>query len=219
MAKLATMTLQQNGTVRAGGGLPLMRLIMACARAGCRGLEPLSGIPGTVGGAIVMNAGASGREIGQLVEQVALVSATGERICRSAELEFGYRRSNVSAHQVVTEVEFFLQPGDAAQSLTLVNERLAARRAAQAVEGPNAGSVFKNPSGWQAWRLIDQAGLRGLQVGGAQIAQEHANFIVNKGGASANDVLALIDTVRQKVLENSGVLLEPEVRIVGEEKA
>jgi UDP-N-acetylmuramate dehydrogenase len=215
--RLAELTLQQNGLVRAGGGLPLMRLIIASARAGWSGLEPLTGIPGTVGGAIAMNAGASGREIGQLVRQVLLVSAKGERLCGAEALEFGYRRSKVSGDEVVAEVELLLTRGESAELLAEVTAGLATRRAAQAVEGPNAGSVFKNPPGTQAWRLIDQAGLRGLQVGGAQIAPEHANFIVNKGGASARDVLALIDTVRRRVREVSGVLLEPEVRIVGEE--
>jgi UDP-N-acetylmuramate dehydrogenase len=217
-AKLTELTLQQDGLVRAGAGLPLMRLIMACARAGWRGLEPLTGIPGTVGGAIAMNAGASGREIGQLVRQVLLVGANGERICNAEALAFGYRRSALDGREVVAEIELLLERGEAAALLTEVTEQLATRRAVQAVEGPNAGSVFKNPAGGQAWRLIDQAGLRGYQVGGAQIAQEHTNFIVNKGGASADDVLALIATVQQKVQEKSGVLLEPEVRIVGEDE-
>lgn len=215
--KLQALTLHEDGRIQAGAGLPLMRLIMVCARSGWRGLEPLTGIPGTVGGAIAMNAGASGCEIGQLVQQVLLVGASGERLCSAAALAFGYRRSAVSGAEVVAEVELALERGEAAALLQEVAGQLASRRAAQNVEGPNAGSVFKNPPDAQAWRLIDAAGLRGLPVGGAQIAPAHANFIVNQGGASAGDVLALIATVKQRVQEVTGVLLEEEVRIVGED--
>jgi UDP-N-acetylmuramate dehydrogenase len=216
-ARLQHLTFQENGLVRAGGGLPLMRLIMACARMGWRGLEPLTGIPGTVGGAIAMNAGAAGLEIGQLVRQVLLIDASGERTCPAETLAFGYRRSAIGAAEVVAEVELLLEGGAAAPALAEVEAKLVARRAAQAVEGPNAGSVFKNPPGAKAWQLIDQAGLRGLQVGGAQVALEHANFIVNRGGASARDVLRLIELIRQRVQEVSGILLEPEIRVVGQD--
>jgi UDP-N-acetylmuramate dehydrogenase len=216
-ARLQHLTFQDDGLVRAGAGLPLMRLIMACARTGWRGLEPLTGIPGTVGGAIAMNAGAAGLEIGQLVRQVLLVDAGGERTCPAEGLAFGYRHSAIGAAEVVAEVEFLLERGAAVAALAEVEARLVARRAAQAVEGPNAGSVFKNPPGAKAWQLIDQAGLRGLQVGGAQVAPEHANFIVNRGGASACDVLGLIELIRQRVQEFSGILLEPEIRVVGQD--
>lgn len=203
--------------VQVEGGLPLMRLIREAAVRGLAGLEAMAGIPGTVGGAVAMNAGAAGREMADVVREVVLAGPQGEEVWRQNRLEFGYRRSFIPGDRVLVAATLQLQTADPTRVEEEMRRRLQQRQANQRVGGPNAGSVFKNPPGQQAWRLIDAAGLRGAAVGAAQVAEKHTNFIVNRGGATARDILALIDMVRARVLENSGTELEPEVRIVGED--
>jgi UDP-N-acetylmuramate dehydrogenase len=140
----------------------------------------------------------------------------GEEVWAAARLEFGYRRSAVPPGRGVLEKLLQMRPSEPEILREAIRRRLAQRRAAQGVGGPNAGSVFKNPPGQAAWRLIDAAGMRGAVVGGAQVAEQHANFIVNRGGATAADILELIERVREAVRQASGVELEAEVRIVGE---
>jgi UDP-N-acetylmuramate dehydrogenase len=202
--------------VRAEGGVPMMTLIASCAERGLSGIERLAGIPGTVGGAVMMNAGAGGQQLGDVVAEAVLVGAAGEERWSAERLGFVYRRSAVPADRVVVETELQLRESGPEELQAAMRRRLQERRGAQGVGGPNAGSVFKNPPGEAAWRLIDAAGLRGTVEGGAQVAERHANFIVNRGGARAADILALIERVRETVRRTSGVELEPEVRIVGE---
>lgn len=203
--------------VQVEGGVPLMSIIKELAARGLSGLEALAGIPGTVGGAVAMNAGAGGREMADVVREIILAGPQGEEIWQEDRLEFGYRRSNLPVDRVLVAATLQLQNADPDRIEEEIQRWLQQRQANQRVGAPNAGSVFKNPPGQQAWRLIDAAGLRGTAIGGAQVAEKHTNFIVNRGGATAGDILALIDLVRTRVLENSGIELEPEVRIVGED--
>jgi UDP-N-acetylmuramate dehydrogenase len=202
--------------VRAGAAHQLAQLARAAARRGLAGLEHAEGIPGTVGGAVFMNAGAYGGDIAGVAEAVEGVDAGGTlRTLGADALAFRYRRAELPRGFVVTAVRMCLRedPPDA------VRARLAAARerriAAQPRGSANAGSMFKNPTGDHAGRLIDTAGLKGTRVGRARISEEHANFIVNEGGASAVDVKALMELVQRVVWEGSGVWLEPEVRFVG----
>jgi len=206
-----------DGRAEAEGGVPLMTLIRESANRGLAGLEALAGIPGTVGGGVIMNAGAAGQEISDVVSEVHLAGPEGETVWRGFQLQFAYRRSNLPPDGVVVAATLQFRAADRDLLQEDIRRRLRERQQAQRVGMPNAGSVFKNPPGMQAWRLIDAAGLRGKAVGGAQVAERHTNFIVNRGGASARDILTLIDRARRAVLEQSGVELEPEVRIVGED--
>ena len=216
-AALRELHLEDGGMVRAGGGLPLTTLIHETARRGLAGLEALAGIPGTVGGAVAMNAGAGGQELSGVVRSVILAGEEGEKEWSAARLNFGYRSSALPGDRVVTAVQMRFRPAEAAELAREMSTRIALRKDAQSVGAPNAGSVFKNPPGLSAWRLIDEAGLRGLTAGGAMVAWKHANFIVNRGGATARDILELIDRIRETVLKQTGIELEPEVRIVGED--
>ncbi len=214
LGKLRRLDVGPGAEVTAEGGLPLMALIRACAERGLAGLEGLAGIPGTVGGGLWMNAGACGQEMADVVSEATLAGPAGEEIWPAARLGFGYRRSAIG-ERVVVEAKLRLTPADPARLQEEIRAKLLRRREAQGVGLPNAGSVFKNPPGEQAWRLIDQAGLRGASVGGARVSEKHANFIVNAGGATAEDILSLMEEVRRKVEAKTGVVLEPEVRIVG----
>jgi len=203
-------------TVVAGGGLALGRLVRRLGEAGLGGLEAIAGIPGTVGAAVRMNAGAHGREIGELLIEARIATRDGRLTWRpAASLGLGYRSSRLGDDEWVVEVRLEARPAtpDAAERLHAL---LAERAAAQPVTLPSAGSIFKNPPGAPAWRLIRDAGLAGRQIGGAQISPQHTNFIVNLGGATAADVEALITLARERVLAESGVALALEVVVLGE---
>lgn len=206
-----------DGEVAAGGGLPLMSLVRATAGRGLSGVEGLAGVSGTVGGAVVMNAGAGGQELAAVVKTAILAGPEGEEIWDVDRLAFGYRRSAVPDGRIVVEATLRFTPASVNDLQEAIARHLAHRRAAHPVGLPHAGSVFKNPPGQAAWRLIEAAGMRGAKVGGAQISPPHANFIVNAGGATAADILTLIDRIREAVLKQSGIELVPEVRIVGED--
>ena len=203
--------------VVAGAGTPLARLIHEAAHRGCSGLEPCAGIPGTVGGAVVMNAGTRYGYIGDVVEWLRVVDGEGRVQTWSREqCGFGYRTSRLQQEPVtVVEAQLVLRPGQREQILTTLRQHTAYRQRTQPLRYPNVGSVFKNPPGDSAGRLIEACGLKGLRRGGAQIAQQHANFIINLGGAQAADVLALMATAWRCVRDRFGVILEPEVRLLG----
>ncbi|MGB8414373.1 MAG: UDP-N-acetylmuramate dehydrogenase [Candidatus Binatus sp.] len=203
--------------VVAGAAAAFGALVQAVVDQGLEGLEFGEGIPGTVGGGLVMNAGAFGGEIAKVVTLVHGVSEAGEAIALTRdEVKFAYRRTELPAHFVITRVDFELARGDRAQLMARVAE-LKARRASRQPRGvPNAGSIFKNPPGKFAGKLLEGAGLKGTRLGGAAFSDQHANFIVNLGGAQAAEVRALIDMARAKVKEQSGVWLEPEVKLVGD---
>lgn len=203
--------------VTAGGAAKFGALVEAVVERGLAGLEFGEGIPGTVGGALAMNAGAFGGEMARVVTWVCGVAGEGGiRRLAAEELKFGYRHAELAPDFVITRASFELRPGSREELRAKVLD-LRARRAARQPHGmPNAGSIFKNPSGNFAGRLLEEAGLKGLRLGGAAFSERHANFIVNLGGARAAEVRALIEMARARVRERSGVLLEPEVRLVGE---
>lgn len=215
LTRLRRLEINDAGRVKAGAGLPLMTLIRAAIERGLAGLEGLAGIPGTVGGGVAMNAGAGGQQLADVVEGATLVGAQGPEFWSRDRLAFGYRTSAVSPEQIISEARLRLHPGDTRALAAAFAERLAERAAAQRVGGPNAGSVFKNPPGASAWRLIDAAGMRGAVEGGARVAERHSNFIVTSKTARAGDVLRLIERIRDQVRGQSGIELETEVKIVG----
>ena len=203
--------------VTAGAGVDFGELVETVVELGLAGLEFGEGIPGTVGGGLVMNAGAFGGEIARVVTCVHGVTAEGEaRALTPEEVNFAYRRTNLPAHFVISRVDFELTPGDREALRTRVMEVRGKRAARQPRGVPNAGSIFKNPAGNFAGRLLEAAGMKGHRIGGAGFSEQHANFIVNLGDARADEVRALIEMARAKVHASSGVLLETEVRLVGE---
>ncbi len=204
--------------VEAGAGVRVSRLLAFCCRQGLAGLEILSGVPGTVGGAVWGNAGAWGGSVADALARVDLITASGEerRISREA-IPFRYRASGLPAGAVVVGAAFRLSADDAGAIRRRISGYLVRRNASQPVEVRSAGSIFKNPPGDVAGRLVERAGLKGTRIGNAMISAKHANYIVNLGGARAADVLALAALARERVRAASGMDLELEVRVVGEE--
>ncbi len=204
--------------IRAQAGAMLSRLSREALNAGLKGLVFASGIPGTVGGAVAMNAGAYGGEMAQVLVRAKVLK--NGRICWMSreEMEMGYRTTKVLREgSIVLEAEFELEKGDIEALTAETNELSRRRREKQPLSLPSAGSTFKRPEGYFAGALIEQAGFKGVSVGGAQVSELHAGFVVNTGGATAADILGLIVKIQKKVFELNGVMLEPEVRIVGRE--
>jgi len=198
-------------------GTQLSALVRQACGKNLGGIEFLGGIPGTLGGAVAMNAGAYGGEIGDFIEEVNLATKTGIITLSADEMRFSYRSSILTEiPMVVLSAKMCLECCDAEDSRCTQRELNAKRREKQPLEYPSAGSTFKRPEGYYAGALIEQAGLKGLQFGGAQVSKKHAGFVVNKGGATPEDVIALIEEVQRLVKEKSGVHLEPEVKMVGE---
>jgi UDP-N-acetylmuramate dehydrogenase len=203
--------------VIAGGAAQFGMLVEIVVEHGLAGLEFGEGIPGTVGGGLVMNAGAFGGEMAKVVTLVHGVTVEGDaRALTRDEVNFAYRRTDLPPRFVITRVDFELEPGDRETLRARVAELKAKRAARQPRDVPNAGSIFKNPPGNFAGRLLENAGLKGARLGGAAFSDQHANFIVNLGGARAAEVRALMELARNKVKEAAGVWLEPEVKLVGD---
>lgn len=208
---------QEGNTVTAEAGVPLAKLADFACKLGLTGLEFAHGIPGTVGGAVCMNAGAYGGEMKQVIRSVTLLFPDeGIHTLPCEEMHFGYRHSLLTERSdaVVLRASFALTEGDSTAIRERMRELMARRKASQPLEYPSAGSTFKRPVGHFAGTLIEQCGLKGLTVGGAQVSTKHAGFIINIGGATCADVLALIGQVQERVLAETGVRLEPEVRIL-----
>jgi UDP-N-acetylmuramate dehydrogenase len=203
--------------VTVGAAMQFGAMVETVVDRGLAGLEFGEGIPGTVGGGLVMNAGAFGGEMARVVTLVHGVTIDGlARALTKDEVNFAYRRTDLPPRFVITRVDFMLTQGDREELRARVMD-LRSKRAARQPRGlPNAGSVFKNPPGNFAGRLLESVGLKGARMGGAAFSGQHANFIVNLGGASADEVRALIDLARDRVMESTGVKLEPEVRLIGE---
>jgi len=200
-----------------GAGVPLTELLDLCRRKGYGGAEFLAGIPGTVGGAAVMNAGAFERDMASLVQGVEMVTPAGDLVeMERKDLSFGYRKLRIEDGTIVTRVRLKVEESTAPQVGARIGDYLKKRKKTQPLEYPSAGSIFKNPPGDHAGRLIETAGLKGTRRGGAMISAKHANWIVNTGGASARDILALIRLTRDIVSEKMGVDLELEIRVVGQ---
>jgi UDP-N-acetylmuramate dehydrogenase len=203
--------------VQAGAAAQFGTLVETVVDRGLKGLEFGEGIPGTVGGGLVMNAGAFGGEMARVVTLVHGVTETGERRALTKdEVGFAYRRTTLPRNFVITRVDFELMIGDRGALWKRVVELRAKRAVRQPRDLPNAGSVFKNPPGNFAGKLLESAGLKGTRVGGAAFSGQHANFIVNLGGARAEEVRALMELARSKVKESTGLVLESEVKLVGE---
>ena len=214
---MSDVTLDAEGRVAAEAGASLSRVAVFAQQHGLAGLEFAHGIPGSVGGAVCMNAGAYGGEMRQVVrEATVLFPEEGIRTLTVEELAFSYRHSLLTdcPDAVVLRAVFALEAGESAAIREKMDELMARRKVSQPLEYPSAGSTFKRPEGYFAAALIDQCGLKGLTVGGAQVSEKHAGFVINRGGATCADVLALMAQVQQRVWEEKGVRLEPEVKVI-----
>ncbi len=198
-------------------GVSCAKVARTAARTGLCGVEFLAGIPGTIGGALAMNAGAFGGEIWDQVKQVETLDRYGEVRKRTPDdFDIGYRSVKGTAGEWFLSAELQLQSGDVSASQQVIRTLLDRRAATQPTSLPSCGSVFRNPTGNHAAKLIEAAGLKGTRIGGAQVSEKHANFIINTGDATAADIEALITKVQSEVEQRSGVLLVPEVHRVGE---
>ncbi len=198
-----------------GAGISMQSFHRFLAEYELTGLENLYGIPGTIGGALVMNAGAFGTEIGEFVEYVKIIKDGEEIFLKKSEINFSYRNAEPVNKSIVLEAGFKLKRGDKSKILAKQQEIWNKREEKQPLEFPSAGSVFKRPMGDYAGRLIEQAGCKGLKIGGAMVSEKHANFIINTGNATSEEIFKLINIIREKVYENSKVLLEPEIKFWG----
>ncbi len=202
--------------LRCGAGVVLGVVVQEAFRRGLTGLEFAVGVPGTVGGAVAMNAGSRDRWIGEIVESLTVVSADrGLFRVRGDEVAWGYRHAGIPRGGVVVETSLGLREGDLEAIRRTMEASLRRRKRTQPLGVPSAGSTFVNPEGDSAGRLIEAAGLKGTSVGGAAVSEVHANFIVNTGGATAADVLELVRIIRHTVREAHGIELEPEIRFLG----
>jgi UDP-N-acetylmuramate dehydrogenase len=210
-----TVSVEPDGIVAGAAALDVTVAEHAAA-AGLAGLEFLSGIPGAIGGAVAMNAGAYGREVKDCLDWAEVATPAGLLRLAAADFRFAYRHAEMPARGVVVRARFHAQPGEPAAIATRMAEIKAAREATQPVRARTGGSTFKNPPGHKAWALIDAAGCRGLTRGGAQFSTLHANFLLNTGGATAAELEGLGEEVRARVLAQSGVSLEWEIKRIGE---
>lgn len=204
--------------IKAQAGALLSKVGATALEAGLEGFEFAAGIPGTVGGAVVMNAGAYGGEMKDILRSVTVLTPDGEvKELSNEQLELGYRTSIIAkANHIVVEAVFQLNIGDREQIRAKMDELRHQRTTKQPLEYPSAGSTFKRPEGYFAGKLIQDAGLRGFQVGGAQVSEKHCGFVINKDEATAADIAELMKQVSEKVQEEFGVTLEPEVKRLGE---
>lgn len=204
--------------ITAGGAVSLIPLSRMASKQGLSGLEFAGGIPGSVGGAVYMNAGAHGSDMSRILKEAEIVLETGETVrLRNEEMEYAYRHSLLHSRPgIVTEAVLEMRPGDRKSIEAVYAANKERRLKTQPLHLASAGSTFRNPEGQYAAKLIEEAGLKGYRVGGAEVSPLHANFIINTGGATANDVLELMDHIKQTVNDTFGVKLIPEVLFVGE---
>ena len=208
----------EGNEICASSGALLSQIAAAARNASLTGFEFAGGIPGTLGGAVFMNAGAYGGELKDVLKEAVVMTEQGEILTLPVEkLEMGYRTSRIKkAGYLVLEARLVLEQGDMDKIRDITKDLTEKRVSKQPLEYPSAGSTFKRPEGYFAGKLIMDAGLRGYQVGDAQVSEKHCGFVINKGNATAADVLTLIENVREKVQEQFGVTLEPEVKFLGE---
>lgn len=217
---LSTLQLDQNNVLTVGAGVRLVKASSFTAKNGLTGMEFAYGIPGSIGGAIFMNAGAYGGSMDQIVIETRYLDSDGNsHVLKGDQHLFGYRHSFFTEHPdyLIIETRLQLQPGDKNQILATIEDLQNRRKEKQPLEYPSAGSTFKRPEGYFAGKLIQDAGLRGYSIGGAQVSEKHCGFIINAGGASCKDVKALIRYVQQEVKKQFDVKLECEVRELGAE--
>ena len=208
----------EGNEICASSGALLSQIAAAARNASLTGFEFAGGIPGTLGGAVFMNAGAYGGELKDVLKEAVVMTEQGEILTLPVEkLDMGYRTSRIKkAGYLVLEARLVLEQGDMDKIRDITKDLTEKRVSKQPLEYPSAGSTFKRPEGYFAGKLIMDAGLRGYQVGDAQVSEKHCGFVINKGNATAADVLTLIENVREKVQEQFGVTLEPEVKFLGE---
>lgn len=208
---------KETAILKVGAGVKMSYLVKYAARFGLGGIEGLVGVPGSLGGALVMNAGAEGVEIGEATRSVTRITGEGEvQVLRKKDLQFQYRKTIFPPGDgIIVEAELEFKKGDQKTIYENIDRYLSKRSAKQPLTLPNSGSVFKNPPGDKAGRLIEAAGLKGFSLGDAAVSLKHANFIVNKGAARASDVIRLIEHVRSVVKEKTGVELETEIIVAG----
>jgi UDP-N-acetylmuramate dehydrogenase len=210
--EMSHVVVGEDGGVTAEGGANVIRTVVRCCRSGWRGMESAVGIPGSVGGAAVMNAGAYGFSISDVLREIVVYDPDGERAEPPEGWRFHYRGSSIPEGSAVAAVSVGLRPGDPEELGKEIRE-LQMQRVRSQPAGRNAGCVFKNPAGGHAGKLIDELGLKGTRRGGALVSEKHANFVVNDAGASAGDVLELLDLLRERVARATGVELELEVKV------
>ncbi|MHA1164799.1 MAG: UDP-N-acetylmuramate dehydrogenase [Alphaproteobacteria bacterium] len=210
------ITIEEGNRLRAGTAVPDVKVARAAADAGIAGLAFYRGIPGCIGGALRMNGGAHGRETCEvLVEAHAVDRAGNIHILSVADMKYSYRHSGAPAGYIFTQALFQGEAGERAQILVEMEKIAEYREQAQPIKSRTGGSTFKNPPGQSAWKLIDAAGCRGLQIGGAKVSEKHCNFLINEGGATGADLEELGETVRARVKDASGIELEWEIRRLG----
>jgi len=206
----------KNGILTAGAGVNISYLLRYCMENGLGGLEFLAGIPGTVGGAVFMNAGAFGGEVLDKVEKLMIVNPFGEVILKEKkELEFSYRKMHIDNGAVVVNVWFSMKPCNKEEIKKRISFYIQLKKKSQPINCLSAGCIFKNPKEDYAGALIEKAGLKGKRIGDAEVSKLHANFIINKGNSSASDVMSLIKIIRDKVKHENGIELEPEIQFIG----
>ena len=211
-----TLTAQAGASLIADAGVGLNALCRMAQNESLTGLEFAAGIPGSIGGAVCMNAGAYGGEIAQVIVSARLLTPEGVRTVSKDELSLGYRSSAVMQNGwVVLEATFELAPGSPDEIKATMADLAARRREKQPLQYPSCGSFFKRPEGYFAGRLIEEAGCKGLTVGGAQVSEKHAGFVINRGHATSSEIYRLMQEVQRRVQAQFGVTLEPEVRLIG----
>ena len=206
-----------SSVVKAGAGAMDAHVAKAAAKEAVTGLEFLIGVPGTIGGALRMNAGAYGREIADVLLHARAVDRVGHlHELDAADFEYSYRKSGLPESFIFLDASFKVQQGDRTACEERMKEIMAERSESQPIGSRTGGSTFKNPNGHSAWKLIEAAGCRGMRIGGAQVSEKHCNFMINHGDATADDIETLGETVRDKVLAETGVALEWEIRRIGD---
>ncbi|MCR5802420.1 MAG: UDP-N-acetylmuramate dehydrogenase [Lachnospiraceae bacterium] len=217
VGKKFNKTIVEGDRIIAYAGASLSSVAREAANAGLKGMEFAAGIPGSVGGAVAMNAGAYGGEMKDIIENVTVIGENGEpREIKAKDMAFGYRTSRIQNEKlIVTKVVIKLTRGDKNDIFVRMDELAALRREKQPLELPSAGSTFKRPEGNYAGKLIMEAGLRGYRIGGAEVSEKHCGFIVNTGNATATDIVNLMTYVMKTVFEKSGIMLEPEIVVLG----
>jgi UDP-N-acetylmuramate dehydrogenase len=202
----------------AGAGLSLAKMVSVCTERGLTGVEFASGIPGTLGGAVIMNAGAYGHEMKDVVEGVEILDRKGKKgFLSRSDLNFSYRSSDIPEGSVVVRVHLSFEKKDPGEIKKRIKNYTEKRKRTSDIRLPNAGSVFKNPRGHIAGKLVEEAGLKGVRSGDVKISEVHGNYIVNLGNARASDVLSIISLIRDKIYSTRGIVLEPEIKVVGED--
>lgn len=212
------ISFQEDGKAVIGAGVKLSEAVAQMRDNGLSGLEFGVNIPGTIGGAVTMNAGAYGSEMKDVVEGIEVLGKKGQKgFIPKSELGFSYRRAEIPKGSIITRAHMRFEKKSVEEIKERIKEFRERRKATSPISFPNAGSVFKNPEGNVAGKLIEEAGLKGERVGGAQISEVHANYIVNTGGAKAKDVLALMALIRDRLYSSKGIVLEPEIKVIGED--